>query len=984
VYSLLTRIQEWKMPGIERWLRIGLVPLVALSILCVTGCGGCRDDATSVAEKDKEEQIQKQPEKKKPDFENRTPVLLPAIFPSVEQDAAEEPTEENKNVIAAQKEIRAIEARKLNRMKLGHWATSYFQLIANNFNSQGDLNALSVDGRGNPVPVWNTDYYISTTRPASLAKGEWKNLESSVFIPRRDVEGATVQVKYEFNSSATGFFSAPYIQPTSLMLAFQYHIVVLSNRADSYKYLNSLDSVMIPEIVPDSVSSGLGGVIPFYFVIPARRDYPVPLARQALNWTTIAYVLWDDFAPEQLDSDQQTAMLDWIHQGGQLIISGPDCLDKLQNSFLSEFLPAQFDSTFNLADQDFAQINEHWSVPVTKNPLEKRAIQISETAPLVGVKFRPADDSRFVDNTGEMAIEKRVGRGRIVITAFSLDDQAVRKWRSFNSFFNGCLFRRPARKFGKTADATVSFAWEDDGTSIFDPMVGSKLRFLSRDLSADPGGTPASTNVQTSSASDIPPGYLGSAYPNFVLPESTAAQDARIVGQRGPFERNQENVWQYGGYKDEPHSGTCGWNDGSAISIAARETLKQAAGILPPSSDLVLRMLAVYLVVLVPLNWLIFRLMGKVEWAWIAAPLIAIAAAFTVVRLASLDIGFVRSNTQIGLLECFEGYERGHVAEYSALYTSLSTSYELQLDNDSAQSLPFATSLGERAKPKETLSHVTLNRSRENKLEGFQVQSNWTGMLHTEYTLDLGGRLELQQSEAGEYSITNSSSLNIGNAGVIYRDAAGDYFVCIIGDLASGNSTGPLNFTPSSREKIGSSWRDKPMFVSDYQLSRRLWDQHLNSQFDSVSLEQIQQIPEVRDVWTEFSRALLSENPGKTLDDLWEVEVSFEKFRSLMGRLAGKAGINVGRMFDMVIERLELEKGEMRLIGQSDQRIGSNQFQPESTQTDRQTLIVVHLRNGALPPARRDVNAIADVTTGQSNLDWLNDAVEDELDNEGN
>ena len=37
-------------------------------------------------------------------------------------------------------------------------------------------------------------------------------------------------------------------------------------------------------------------------------------------------------------------------------------------------------------------------------------------------------------------------------------------------------------------------------------------------------------------------------------------------------------------------------------------------------------MLAIYLLVLVPLNWLVFWLIGKVEWAWIAAPLIASSA----------------------------------------------------------------------------------------------------------------------------------------------------------------------------------------------------------------------------------------------------------------------------------------------------------------------------------------------------------------------
>ncbi len=292
-------------------------------------------------------------------------MLLPAVFPSIEKEQPDDATEEEKKVDAATKELLAMEALKLNRTKLGHWATAYFQLVANNFNSQGELSVLSVDSMGQPVPVQNTDYFINTTRPVSLAKGEWKSLECSVYLPRRDMDAGvrTVNVDYLFNNSTTGLNLIPHRQPTNLMLPFQYHIVVLSNRSDSYKYLNYLDSVSIPDVV-----SADGSVFPpFYYVIPTRRDYPVPLARQALNWTTIAYVLWDDFAPDQLDAEQQTAMLDWLHQGGQLIVSGPDCLDKLQNSFLSEYLPASFDSTFNLTNEDFAQINEYWSVPA-RNP----------------------------------------------------------------------------------------------------------------------------------------------------------------------------------------------------------------------------------------------------------------------------------------------------------------------------------------------------------------------------------------------------------------------------------------------------------------------------------------------------------------------------------------------------------------------------------------------------------------------------------------
>ena len=45
-----------------------------------------------------------------------------------------------------------------------------------------------------------------------------------------------------------------------------------------------------------------------------------------------------------LTNQQQQALLDWLHWGGQLIISGPSSLDKLKGSFLAPYLPGEVDA----------------------------------------------------------------------------------------------------------------------------------------------------------------------------------------------------------------------------------------------------------------------------------------------------------------------------------------------------------------------------------------------------------------------------------------------------------------------------------------------------------------------------------------------------------------------------------------------------------------------------------------------------------------
>ncbi len=56
-------------------------------------------------------------------------------------------------------------------------------------------------------------------------------------------------------------------------------------------------------------------------------------------------------------------MLDWLHWGGQLILSGPDTLDTLRDSFLAPYLPATSAGARDLQAADLAELSNHWSGP---------------------------------------------------------------------------------------------------------------------------------------------------------------------------------------------------------------------------------------------------------------------------------------------------------------------------------------------------------------------------------------------------------------------------------------------------------------------------------------------------------------------------------------------------------------------------------------------------------------------------------------------
>ena len=939
------------------WLRPLVVAFLAFSILMVTGCSGCRSkDDQETAKKEEAKKEREKKKKKKPDFETRRPVILPGVFPKPKTREKEE-KDPAKAAIAELSESRS----RLNRTKLGHWYTANFQAIANNFNADGELTSYAVDGAGKPVPIPKTDYFLSTSRPVALPKGEWKNFETSIYIPPRDKRVASATVSYSLNRGAGGLAQIAMSEPTALLKSFQHHIVLLSNRPDTYKFLDFADCIKMRFQKADGSFAD-----PFYYVVPSWPGDPLPLPQHSLNWTTIAYLIWDDYDPNIIEPEHQEAILDWLHYGGQLIVSGPDCLDKLQTSFLANYLPAHFENSRNLSNADVKELNQNWTVPVARNKSQKRTFQISEKVPLLGVTFKPHDDAQYIDGTGELAIERRVGRGRIAVTAFSINAPAVRNWRSFKSFLNGALLRKPGRRFGKSLTEEIVFEWNSDGADIFEPMINSTLRYLSRDLSRN-GTAEAKSSEPGNDDSFL--GNQGFAYIGGT--EYKPGDELRLQNSKNATKsRNLSDHWHYGGYQDAPQSGTSGWNDNSGVSLAARETLKEAAGITPPSSTFVLKMLAVYLTVLVPLNWLIFRLMGKVEYAWAAAPFIAIAGAFFVVKMAALDIGFVRSNTQIGLLEIHADYQRAHLAEYSALYTSLSSGYNADLDNLTAQSLPFGIVDGEEEFfSEESISQVQLRRTVLNRLEGFQVQSNSTGLLHTEYMLDLEGVMSFfPESSDGTPLIANGTNINLRDAAVFGRDANGDYQFCWLGDLAAESNK---DLTFKKTDSLIDGWVGNPKFENTNRSSAKIWEDNVNN-LKAATLEQIKEFPEIQSNWPKYERLLLQNEP-----DHENGGYSRQQFGKIYQVVNSSADVSLGRILDAVLQNLTLAQGEYRLVGATDQRLGRTVFQPASTQVDQQTLVVAHLKQPKLPIPQRDQNAYEDFVS-RSSLDWEQDEKEAE------
>ena len=714
--------------------RTPTAPLLLL-LLCLgglallPGCSGCRKTPQQrQAEKEKKEaerreRERKEREEKKPDVEMGKLLCLP----------------------------HELTTDDLGAYKPAHWTATSLPAKANNFHLAGDMEMTVVDSRGDPIRLLGLRHTATGNQQVHLPKGQAKLLHSVVYVPPF---GRNAFVSGRIN--ARGGVGGSYAKLHGLMRmpAYQYHFVVLARWPENYKYLNGLDSVKHPADL--TVRDSRQG----FYRVQLLRKVQETLPQHALYWTTVAYVLWDDPEPGALSLDQRVALLDWLHWGGQLIVSGPDSLDLMRNGFLSPYLPATSAGTRPLTAADFEELNAHWTLPVHDQP----GRPLTPVLPWAGVRFDLHPLAREVPGTGGLLVERSVGRGRIVVSAFELDHPDLIKWPSFDGFFNACLLGRPRRTFGgdelefwaRWADATA------DGPFFqLDARAICKLRYFTRD---------------TGSKISVKPEEEGELFGDQFVP----------MGYSGDNEASNK-------YKADVGA----WSDFNAVAKSARAALQNAARIEIPERMFVVWVVGIYLLVLVPANWIVFRAIRRVEWAWAAAPLIAVVYTLVVIRLAQLDIGFARSLTEVSVVEIQGHYPRAHLTRYTALYTSLATTYEFRFEDPGAQVQPFPTvdDPGQVSlMPGQTITRLRYFHGRKDvRMRGFHVTSNATGLVHSEQMVDLGGPIALEDAPGGGDQVTNRTALALQGAGVIRRDRSGQLETAWIGTLEPGD-TAPLRF----------------------------------------------------------------------------------------------------------------------------------------------------------------------------------------------
>ncbi len=363
-------------------------------------------------------------------------------------------------------------------MKPGHWTGVLVTTTANNFDFGGELTSEPRDSSQQLLDWDNSAFRVSTARPAALAKGQRKTLESIFFAPPREAtttdEGRRSTLIFnQLRDRRSGAVELPQGDIIQHLPSYQYYLFVLAKNSARYRYFKVLDSVCPPLAMPTVIADDQH----YYRVLAPQPEAPLALPTQPLAWTSIAYVVWDDVLPNVLSPNQQQAMIDWLHWGGTLIVSGPRTLDLMRGTFLEPYLPAGNKESVQLGAEALAPLNEYWTLTDRHN--NRKLLEPSK--PWQGIKLEKHPDAAFLNGAGELAAERRVGRGRIVVTAFRLSEPELLDWPSFDGFVNGSLLRRTPRDFASSNQFVFAPRELENVGSRFDPAMVTALRYYTRD-----------------------------------------------------------------------------------------------------------------------------------------------------------------------------------------------------------------------------------------------------------------------------------------------------------------------------------------------------------------------------------------------------------------------------------------------------------------------------------------------------------------------
>jgi hypothetical protein len=652
-------------------------------------------------------------------------------------------------------------------VKANHWATISLELRANTEDYEGFLQSM-------PVRLQGMAHELVFRRESRLLKEQRARLALQMVMPEVPKEWRIDMAHPDALRPDSSWQASLSTLPPHQML-----VVILSKEGTNQFANWSRLTATIPGSTDRSATPDIDKERYYRLVLPIEPDHP-QLSAHPLTWTTISHVIWDEQAPDVLSVSQQEALVDWLHWGGQLILTGGagQSFSLFRESFLGPYLPADATGeTISLAEADLKPLADSYPppsrpsnpddqaepVPLTRaetverhgklyqpaepiHPGPNRPVMLSALAPRPGAATIPLGEA----SPHVMAVERRVGRGRVTMLTINPNDPALQAWPGLDTLVRRVILRRP--------EEPVISAGGTDGYRVYRPKRGrlrswdlSWYRITSRDAGS------IGENPDVVAAASRAPGSSQQGQTGTPSSGINAALDAQS---------------------------TSDWRDDTRIPRLARDLLEQASGISIPSSRFVLQIILAYLLAVVPLNWLICRVgFRRREWAWFLVPLIAIGFAVSVERVAARDLGYETASDEIDLLEMQSAYPRAHLTRLGSLYTAGRSQFSITYPNDpTALALPLDSGRSIRG---EEVSVSAFQSYPVPGLLGLAVQPRSLSLFRAEEMLSLAGSIRLE-GDTGKGRIVNDSELELRDAILIDVGRDDDHHERYLGTIKPG------------------------------------------------------------------------------------------------------------------------------------------------------------------------------------------------------
>lgn len=673
-------------------------------------------------------------------------------------------------------------------VKQNHWSTIAVEMQANEVDYVGMLRTAS-------NPLRDMPNSIDFRREARLLAGRRGRLVFQAILSEVPKEWPLDLARPDSPRYDSSWQANLLRLPRHQML-----VVVLSkDSANQYAAWNRMGAI-VPESA-DSSSVDIDKIRYYRLVIPTELD-SLFLAPHPLTWSTISHVVWDGISPDLLSVAQQQAMLDWIHWGGQLILPGGagQSFALFQESFLGPYLPADSTGeTIKLGPADLDALSKAYRPPLHAGEVERQAQDLAQgiesrigyyatgydaPAPIVPepkrevyfVGMRPREGSSEITigdgSKRVVAIERRVGRGRITMLALDPSDPAIVAWKGLDTFVRRVVLRRP--------EEPVVMGGGFDGSTVRPPQRGllssqelSWFRIASRDLGRElVDGSPRKGEI---------PSEMG----------------AGIVA-------NNEQQMLFG---LEQSPAVADWLDDSRFPLLCREVLEGASGIMIPSASFVSRIVIAYLIAVIPINWLICRVVfRRKEWTWALVPVVALGFAITVERVAARNLGFDTAADEIDLLELEGNYPRGHLTRVGSLYSGGRTEFSLAFPDDpTALALPM--NMGRSIRGEDVARSSWLSYPVPTLVD-LGVQPRSQSMYRAEQMTPLAGGVRLE-GEGRSRVVKNETNLELRDAVLVEHLGRDSRIETWLGVIAAG-SEARVEGGPEHTERVASAGGFEP------------------------------------------------------------------------------------------------------------------------------------------------------------------------------